>query len=120
MPGPVVVEGAAMMCDMGDAPMSLVVTSQMVATIDGCLVATVADCVPVDNIPPFGTCSVLTAAALGVPTPCVPAPTGPWAPGSLETSIDGLPVLTTPATTMCGLGGCISIAEPGQVLEESD
>ena len=118
--GQVVTEGAVMMCDMGDAPMALTVTSQVVESIDGLLVATVMDCVPMDNIPPFGTCTVLTSVALGVPTPCVPAPTGPWSPGSLVSSIDGLKVLTAPGLCQCGVGGSITISEPGEVLEQDE
>lgn len=120
MPGPVVVEGAVMMCDMGTAPMSLCVTSQELFTLEGLLAATIADCVPGENIPPFATCNVLTAAASGVPTPCVPAPTGPWTPGSEEQTVNGLPLLIVPATLQCGVGGTITISEPGQELEESD
>lgn len=120
MAGETVVEGAVLSCPMGDAPATLIVTSQTVKTIDGLAVATVEDCSPIVNIPSFGTCSVLTAAATGVPTPCVPVPTGCWTPGSLVQTIDGLPVLTMPATVTCGVGGCISVLEAEQVLEESE
>jgi hypothetical protein len=112
--------GASMACTMGAAPASLIVTSQPIEKIDDLLIATVLDCVPVTNIPPFGTCQTLTAAASGVPTPCVPAPTGPWKPGSLIAKINSLAVLTMPAQTMCGIGGCISITDAGQTVEVSD
>ena len=120
MPGLVVVEGASMQCAMGTAPMTLVVTSQEMRTCCGKLVATVADCVPATNIPPFATCNTLTAAADGVPTPCVPAPTGPWEPASEEQTIDGLPVLIMTSKLMCSIGGEIQITDPGQELEETD
>ena len=119
MPGPVVVQEAMMMCPMGTAPMPLQVTSNETVRIDGLAIATIADCIPFANIPPFGTCNILTAAAAGVPCPCVPAPVGTWMPGSVNQTINGLPVLTMPATLPCGIGGVITITEPGQVTEIS-
>lgn len=118
MPGPVVVQEALMMCVAGTAPAPLQVTSQEFVRIDGMAVATIMDCAPEVNIPSFGTCNILTAAALGVPTPCVPA-TMPWVPGSVVQTINGLPVLTMPATCQCAIGGVITITEPGQVNEIS-
>ena len=117
MPGPVVVQEALMMCDMGTAPMPLTVTSNETVRINGFAVATIMDIAPMVNIPPFATCNILTAAALGVPTPCVPAPVGPWVPGSVVQTINGLPVLNLPATCQCGVGGTITITEPGQTVE---
>ena len=38
--------------------------------LGGMLAATVMDNMLAANIPPFGTCSVLTSAASGTPTPC--------------------------------------------------
>jgi hypothetical protein len=119
MPGITVVEGAMMMCAAGTAPMPLSVTSNVTVTIDGLPIATIMDMAPEVNIPSFGTCNILTAAALGVPTPCVPAPVGPWMPGSVVQTINELPVLTMPATCQCGIGGVITVTEPGQVVEES-
>ena len=119
MPGPVVVQEALMMCAAGTAPMPLTVLTNETVRIDGLAIATIMDCVPMANIPPFGTCNILTAAALGVPTPCVPAPVGPWTPGSEVQFINGLPVLTMPAMCQCGIGGVITITEPGQVVEVS-
>jgi hypothetical protein len=120
MPGLVVVEGATMLCAAGSAPAALAVTSNGTETIEGALVATIVDMEPGANIPPFGTCTILTALALGVPTPCVPAPTGPWEPGSAIRTITSLPVLTMPATCTCGVGGIIEIADTPQGIEESD
>lgn len=120
MSAPLVVEGAIIKCAVGTAPMALVVTSQELLMVGGKLVATIADCVPVDNIPPFATCDTLTAAAEGVPTPCVPAPAGPWAPGSVQQTINGLPVLTMTCKLECSIGGIIEINDPGQAIEETD
>ncbi|MGL4465345.1 MAG: PAAR-like protein, partial [Planctomycetia bacterium] len=80
MPEQIATMFALCSCDMGASPTPLVVTSQFAVTISGLPAATIADCLPITNIVPFITCKVLTAAALGVPTPCVPAPVGSWMP----------------------------------------
>jgi len=119
MPGITVVEGAMVMCAAGAAPLPLSVTSNETVTIDGLPVATIMDYMPDVNMPNFGNCKLLTAEAAGVPMPCVMIPTAPWAPGSTVQTINGLPVLTMPAECVCGVGGVITIIEPGQVVEES-
>ncbi len=80
------------------------------------------DCVPIENIPPFGVCSSLeypptataTAAALGVltPMPCVPL-TDPWVPGSPTVMIGKMPALNNTCKCMCDWGGVISITNAG-------
>ena len=104
-----------MQCTCGSAPQTLVVTSQMQVKIGNKLAATVMDNAPTTNIPPFGTCSVLTAAASGTPTPCVPAPAGPWQPGSTSiVKIGNLKGLISTDKLMCSVPGTISIVKPGQ------
>ncbi|QDU62414.1 hypothetical protein Pan216_32810 [Planctomycetes bacterium Pan216] len=120
MPGLTVCDGATCMCALGDAPGILSVTSQEVVTINGTPVATIMDFDPIANITPFGTCATLTAAALGVPTPCVPATSSPWMPGSIVQTVNDLPVLTIPATLECDIGGMIMIVEPVNTIEVSD
>jgi hypothetical protein len=71
-----VVMGATLQCSCGSAPAKLMVDSQAQYTIEGKPTATIMDCKPGTNIPPFGTCTVLTAAASGVPTPCAMVPAG--------------------------------------------
>ena len=112
----VVTQTAPMRCNQGNAPMNLVVTMQQIVKINGNLVATVDDVVPLSNIPPFGTCKILTTTAQGVPTPCVPAPTGPWQPGSKIQKINGFAVLTKDSKCTCGIGGQISFDSPGQAM----
>jgi len=77
-----VVMGAKLQCTCGSAPAKLIVNSQTKCKMGEQLAATVMDFKPAANIPPIGTCNVLTAAALGVPQPCVMVPAGPWKPGS--------------------------------------
>src|SRR5262245_36863323 len=110
-----VVMGATLQCSCGSVPAMLSVDSQLKYKVDDKLAATIMDCKPGVNIPPFGTCAVLTAAALGVTTPCVPAPAGPWSVGS-TTQVklgDQLALLSTDKLA-CGVGGLISIVDAGQ------
>src|SRR5438067_699247 len=110
-----VVMGATLQCTCGSTPSKLSVNSQMLYKIGDLLAATIMDCKPGANIPPFGTCAVLTAAASGTPTPCAMVPAGPWSVGS-TTQVkvgDQLALLSTDKLT-CGVGGVISIVEPGQ------
>ncbi|QDU63017.1 hypothetical protein Pan216_38910 [Planctomycetes bacterium Pan216] len=108
---PIVVETAVCACTMGTVPTPLTVTSQEFKTINAMPVATIADCAPDVNITPFGTCNELTAAASGVPQPCVPAPVGTWMPGSLMWTANELPILVQTDKLVCGVGGEISVIE---------
>lgn len=86
---PLVVNSAMLSCTMGlGPPVPLtVVPKGAPVTAGGQFVATIADTLPMANIPMFGMCAspanpaviAATAAALGVPTPmpCVPVPAGP-------------------------------------------
>jgi len=107
-----------MMCTFGVAPSTLVVTPQNKTMMGGVPVATIMDCKPLANIPPFGMCMSLsnptvaaaTAAALGVltPMPCMPVTT-PWMPGAPTVVVANIPVLNTTSKCMCSWGGQISI-----------
>jgi hypothetical protein len=102
-------------CTCGDAPAPLTVTSQTACMVGGKLAATILDIAPTTNIPPFGTCKTLTAAASGTPTPCVPAPAGPWSPGSTSiVTVGTIPGLLNTDKLACTVGGMISVVEPGQ------
>lgn len=109
-----VVQTAQMMCTCGAAPSVLTVTSQVQCKVGNMLAATIMDHAPMVNIPPFGVCATLTAAALGVPTPCVPATPAPWAPGSATVKIGPFPALLNTDKLVCAVGGMISILYPGQ------
>ena len=109
----IVCQGARCSCPVGTGKnIPLSVTSQQKVKINGKLVATIKDMVPGKNIPPFGTCNTLTAAASGVATPCALAPVGFWSPGSLVTKIMASPVLTKNSVLICGVGGVIKIDDP--------
>ena len=119
-----VVSGASMFCTNGTAPVTLNVTSQT-KTIVGAPAATINDCAPMTNIPPFGNCismanpatAAATAAALGVftPGPCSPVPVGTWTVENSNVSYCGSPCLTAGCQLLCGCGGTIKVGAPGQV-----
>ena len=123
---PLVVNTAMLSCAMGlgpPVPLTVVPKGPPV-TAGGQLVATIADTIPMANIPSFGMCSspanpavaAATSAALGVltPMPCVPVPAGPWTPGSAKVVMGGVPVLTAGSICQCAWGGTITIGMPGQ------
>jgi hypothetical protein len=122
---PNAVTSAMMQCSFGLAPSTLVVIPKgPPVIIEGRPAATIMDMVPMANIPPFGVCNSLanpivaaaTAAALGIltPMPCTPIPAGPWKPGAVKTTINGMPALTAGCTLNCAFGGgVISLVNPG-------
>jgi len=107
--------GAMMTCSSGMTPSALVVTAPNVTS--DAPTANIMDHIPMTNIMPFGTCKVLTAAASGVPTPCVPATAAPWAPGSPTVMVRKFPALNDTSKCVCCIGGSISFTNPGTVNE---
>jgi len=107
---------AMLKCTSGDAPTALVVAGLTVLG-ETQPAANIMDNKPIANIVPFGTCKVLTSAASGVPTPCVPAIVTPWAPGSPTVPVRGLPALNNTSTCTCTVGGVISITSAGCTKE---
>jgi hypothetical protein len=87
--------------------------------------ATIADHIPLINIPSFGLCTSLanpavaiaTAAALGVltPMPCLPVIPAPWIPTSPTVLVGGQPALNNVSSCQCAYGGLITILMPGQL-----
>jgi hypothetical protein len=106
-----VTNGALLECASGAAPSPLSVAPPDV-TAEMNPAANIMDCVPMVNIKPFGNCKVLTAAASGVPTPCVPATT-PWSLGSTTVTIRGMPAIHKDSTCTCSVGGVITVKMPG-------
>jgi hypothetical protein len=102
---------AMLQCTMGSAPTPLMVGDARVLN-ETLSSANIMDYIPMTNIMPFGTCTVLTSAAAGVPTPCVPAVVAPWAPGSPTVLVRGMPALNSMSKCICTIGGMISINSP--------
>lgn len=124
-----VVNGAMMACTFGLAPSSLTVLPTNDVTCDGVPAANIMDHKPIANIAPFGMCNSIsnptvaaaTAAALGVltPTPCVPATSSPWSPGSSTVLIGDQPALNSISKCNCQWAGVISITNPGQATTDT-
>jgi hypothetical protein len=100
---------AMMACTSGTAPSALMVVVPTV-TAEMKPAANIMDHIPMTNIMP-------SAAALGVPTPCVPAVLAPWAPGSPTVTLRGMPALNSTSKCTCVIGGVISITNPGTTKE---
>lgn len=109
-------KGALMTCVQGSAP-SVYDTTPAPLAADGLSqqIGTVTQAAPGLNIRPFGTCAVLTAAALGVPQPCVPA-TVAWMPPATMATVAGQPVATVQSLCPCMVGGTVTVVAPGQAL----
>ena len=120
--GKIVTNGAMLQCSFGTTPCTLAVSDPTRPQCGNMLVATIQDITPA-NIPTFGMCQSIanpqvqtaTSAAMGTltPQPCVPAITGPWAPGSAEMKVNGTPVLTNSCKCQCMWQGMISVQNPG-------
>jgi hypothetical protein len=128
-----VVNGATLVCSMGTSPSTLSVLGTN-ATYGGTNpAATVQDMKPQVNLAPFGMCqsplnpqvAAATAAAAGAltPQPCLPAASGPWAPGSKSVAIvgpAGPALLSATCQCVCQWGGTIQVQEAGQNEIEVD
>jgi hypothetical protein len=78
------------------------------------LAATIADCIPMVNILPFGPCAFTPLPPSPSGGPCIPKPVGMWKPGSMHTTDQGIKSLRQVDTLQCGSGGTISITYAGQ------
>ncbi len=102
----------SIVCSGCPKPQPLIVTMQQNVFASQQLCATIADCAPAVNILPFGPCS-FTPTPAG-PGPCIPKPSGMWAPGSSTTTYDGIKALRIVDTLQCATGGTIKVMMPGQ------
>ncbi len=116
--------GTQCLCSFGTAPAALNATQQTTVMMQSKPVATILDCQPNTNIPPFAMCTSLanpavaaaTAAALGVltPQPCTLVPAGTWIPTQQKVMACNKPCLMTDSTLMCAYAGQIKMTVPGQ------
>ena len=113
--------GANLQCSFGAAPSTLIVNSQTTVLVASKPAATIMDCKPMGNIPPFGMCScpanpatVKPPPVMFAPAPCVPVITAPWTPGSPTVLLGGSPAHNNSSKLMCAWGGVISVLNPGQ------
>lgn len=91
-------------CDKGSAPSTLVTGTAPTVTIEGRMVATIAD---VQFAGKFGNCGILCA-------PCDYAPGGPWSVIVSTLFFGGQPPLVQGALLPCKEGGILTVVEVGQ------
>lgn len=109
-------DGATLACTSGSATGTFSLSAALVtATDQSAQIATMVDAISYTNIPTFGTCLVLTAAANGVTTPCSPV-TAAWLNTALTGSLSSIPIATTNSMCVCCIGGVITCSSPGKTL----
>lgn len=101
--------GALLQCSFGSIPCSLMVlpTNQVIGNTP---LANIMDQKPMVNIASFGVCNQVPS----IPKPCTFIAAGLWLPGSPKVLIKNAPALNQSCKLMCGMGGVISILNPGQ------
>lgn len=104
------------MCTGCPKPQPLKVASQPITKTSEQLCATVADCMPMVNILPFGPCAFTPAPPSPSGGPCIPKPVGMWTPGSLTTTYLGNKALRKMDMLQCATGGTITVMNPGQLF----
>lgn len=109
------VDGAIHYCVAGSALMPLHATHLTNITVSGRFLATIYDAVPIQNVGPFGTCTLLQG-------PCVPATPAPWSAPYMHLMGGGgkPPLLAETAVLNCTVGAVILIADPGQSIKWLD
>lgn len=106
--------GATLACTCGSLQTKLNVLLNGIGYSQGAA-ATIFDCLPIINIPPFGTCIAPGNPQLLMPIKmCIPAFVPIWLNQVPSILLQGLPVLDDSATLICLWGGLVSIQDPGQ------
>jgi hypothetical protein len=112
-----IVTGAIMSCSETQLPYpaasSIFRCTNPIHKIQGKDVGTDFHKIPMVNVSPFGQCRILTAAALGTPTPCVPFP-GFWKDTNNQLISGNRKTLLLSSYSMCTFGGRIQFKSSGQ------
>lgn len=103
----IITNKAKIQCSLGASVVSIIVTSQSIAEIEGELIATDADNIPFANIPPFGACRRSSNCP-----PCTPSLIK-WNATSARNDINGCKMLTKDSFCNCMNGGKISFLDSG-------
>ncbi len=96
-----------MMCVVGTAPAALKLTADHGVFVENVAMANANDHIANSNVGPFGTCAIKTAAASGVPQPCMPVTPLAWLNTNMDFMIEGAPALTKSSILPCMCGGVI-------------
>jgi hypothetical protein len=108
----VVGETSLIKCTAGAMPTPLMVLPDRTVIAEFMLMGNITDMIPVVNIVPFGTCTIL--AAVGDPA-CTPIPVTPWISPAVTVLVQGMPALDKSSVLQCLVGGTITVVEPGNV-----
>ncbi len=113
-----VCSGATLLCSCGTAPSVLQISPHGVSHSRLFVSATVSDCVPLVNIPPFGSCTAPCnpQPPVGPFRACVPSFSSVWSAEAPSISIHRQAVLDDSATLSCAYGGTVRILNPGQTI----
>lgn len=98
---------AMIKCNMGAAPNSIMlpISHGVISCKTHLPLLNANDNVPLMNILPFGTCSLLQTPA--GPAPCTPAIIMAWRSCDMHYFIGGAPALTKESCLTCTIGGTI-------------
>lgn len=116
MPAPVC-DGAKMICSRGTGESRLSVTPNGFGRTSQSSLATIEDCVPLLNIPPFRSCLAPAnpqPASPGGQKPCTPRFHGPWSDEVDFVKLHEKSLLEQRATLACDYGGTVRLLDAGQ------
>ncbi|MDJ0364706.1 DNA/RNA non-specific endonuclease [Hymenobacter sp. H14-R3] len=109
-----VISGARLSCDQSPLPSFFSAVNTWKINNKG--VGRLTDFIPFLNVLSFGLpCKMLTQAASGVPTPCIPFPL-PWQGTHEKGKGQQLRALLDTSSCRCAFGGKITVADAGQQI----
>lgn len=113
-----VCNGATLLCSCGTAPANMTVSHKGITHQGQAQQATIADCVQLVNIPPFGSCTAPgnPHPPTGFARPCVPNFSSEWSIEAPGIKVHRVAVLDSSATLACTYGGVVRVAEAGQKI----
>lgn len=112
-----VFDGARMQCSYGLGEVALRVTRHSVAQDRKGAQATVEDCVPLVNIPPFHSCTAPANPQPATPAgnkPCTPRFREPWSDEVEFIKLHGKRLLEQRATLSCEYAGTVRLLDAAQ------
>ena len=107
-----VLGGTVLQCSFGMAPsvLNVLPTARVISSMP---MASIADCVPLVNIMPFGMCSSMANYGCINAYAMYSLIAGTWMPGSPTVLVGGKPALNQNCKLTCAYGGIIEIKSPG-------
>jgi hypothetical protein len=115
--GTPVSDGARLTCSSGVGEVKLVVCKRGVSHGSDGSLATLEDCVPLVNIPPFRSCMAATNPHPCNPSgqkPCTPRFAAQWSDEVDGISLQGKKLVEQRATLMCDYAGTVRIKDSSQ------